>query len=291
MIQKCPASGSPNISQPHQLVSNSFCHLNLKRAVRSCRLIIDAPQSGAENMAIDQAILTASGDASEGAGRSPGGRGIQPTLRIYRWASPTVSLGYFQSIAERRLHPPSENCACVRRQSGGGAIVHHHELTYSLVLPVSDRWSAAANDLYQSVHRALVDWYQELGAPATLAKDGDQTPFLCFQRRSQGDILIENHKVTGSAQRRHRGALLQHGSILLGKSDFAPELPGLLELGADSQDIQLNAPQKLAERVAACIADSLRLKLTEGQLSDFEEELASRSLAGRFENTDWTHRR
>jgi hypothetical protein len=87
------------------------------------RLIIDPPQNGAWNMAVDEALLL---DAIEDG---------SATLRFYQWSEPTLSLGYFQRYADRNQHHASRNCAIVRRQSGGGAILHDRELTYSLVLP------------------------------------------------------------------------------------------------------------------------------------------------------------
>jgi lipoate-protein ligase A len=76
-------------------------------------------------------------------------------------------------------------------------------------------------------------------------------PFLCFERRTAGDILCEGRKIAGSAQRRHRGAVLQHGSILLERSRFAPELPGIRELSGrrlDANDVALRMCNALAIR-------------------------------------------
>lgn len=242
-----------------------------------CRLIIDSPKPGAENMAIDEAILLAAT--------------VDPTftLRLYRWSEPTLSLGYFQPHADRDAHTPSLPCPCVRRHSGGGAIMHDHELTYSIVVPVSDRWSTGATELYQQVHGALIHCYREFGVNATLSEDGDKQPFLCFQRRSDGDILVENHKVTGSAQRRHRGALLQHGSILLRKSDHAPELPGISELG--DTGIGGTNEEAFTQAIANNIAATLSLNLTAGKLTDHESTQANEIHAGKFGTRDWTLRR
>src|SRR5262245_32066382 len=87
------------------------------------RLIIDPPQKGAWNMAVDQALL-------ESAAASGG-----VALRFYQWSEPTLSLGYFQPIAARSEHPPSLHSPVVRRASGGGAILHDRELTYSIAAP------------------------------------------------------------------------------------------------------------------------------------------------------------
>src|SRR4051812_39572627 len=95
--------------------------------VQRCSLIIDAPADGAWNMALDEALL----HAAESDGTA--------TLRFYGWREPTLSLGYFQKHVDRALHSASENCTLVRRTSGGGAILHDRELTYSIALPKSHR--------------------------------------------------------------------------------------------------------------------------------------------------------
>ncbi len=160
-------------------------------------------------------------------------------LRFYTWREPTLSLGYFQPHADRQLHRASANCPMVRRSSGGGAILHDRELTYSIVLPQSHPLARRAELLYQAMHATLIETLAELGIVATLC-DGSPLvanstpattePFLCFERHLHGDLLVGPHKVAGSAQRRHRGAVLQHGSVILARSKFAPELPGLADL-------------------------------------------------------------
>jgi lipoate-protein ligase A len=157
-----------------------------------------------------------------------------PTLRFYTWSEPTLSLGYFQSHEDRATHAASQSCAWVRRSTGGGAILHDQELTYSIVLPLGERWSKGAADVYDWFHDALCDCLALCGAhatrcPATLHTLAPE-PFLCFQRRAQGEVLLGEHKIGGSAQRRRQGALLQHGSILWSRSAFAPELLGIREL-------------------------------------------------------------
>src|SRR5687767_13677741 len=93
------------------------------------RLLIDPPASGAWNMAVDEALL-----ASAAAGVA--------TLRFYTWSQPTLSLGYFQHAHQRDAHAASRSCPLVRRASGGGAILHDRELTYSLAVPLRQRLGA-----------------------------------------------------------------------------------------------------------------------------------------------------
>ena len=92
-----------------------------------CRLLFDTPAEGAWNMAVDETL-----------GEIAAESGIA-TLRFYGWSRPTLSLGYFQNYDERLSHSASMNCAIVRRASGGGAILHDRELTYSLALPCAER--------------------------------------------------------------------------------------------------------------------------------------------------------
>ncbi|MEX0612503.1 MAG: hypothetical protein WD229_10320, partial [Pirellulales bacterium] len=108
------------------------------------RLIIDSPGPGPWNMGVDEALVL---DAVEQS---------VVTLRFYQWSEPTLSLGYFQRYEDRNQHEPSRGCAIVRRQTGGGAILHDRELTYSLSLPASHSLAAQAQNLYAAVHDAFI---------------------------------------------------------------------------------------------------------------------------------------
>ncbi|MEN6458422.1 MAG: lipoate--protein ligase family protein [Thermoguttaceae bacterium] len=200
----------------------------------SFTLLLDSPASGSWNMAVDEALLEAA--ALRG----------QSTLRFYRWAEPTLSLGYFQTYADRFQHEASSRCAVVRRASGGGAILHDIELTYSLAVPERHPLAATRLKTYRAVHYALIAALARYGIEAgmlTCATAGRPSfnqpePFLCFQRRSPGDVLLDGVKIAGSAQRRCQGAVLQHGSLLLARSSAAPELDGLLELAGKPIDAE-----------------------------------------------------
>lgn len=155
------------------------------------------------------------------------------TLRCYQWAQPTLSLGYFQSADSLPAAPELANLPVVRRLSGGGAIVHHHELTYSCAIPPSHPLAADPFRLYTLVHHAFIEILRGLGVPAALrgtARPEKSTEFLCFGRGDDFDVVVAGHKVLGSAQRRRKGAILQHGSLVLARSDFSPAFPGLSDL-------------------------------------------------------------
>lgn len=202
-------------------------------------LILDQPRTGAENMAIDDAMLQWC-DTHQ-----------QVALRIYRWANPTLSLGYFQpweewlAYRDQVVFPQLPNALSsstelpnhfevVRRRTGGGAIVHHHDWTYALVVPWDQVRLGPTRNLYQWIHDGLAAWLTEAGYPAYLQPTSEpaskSAAFLCFKRRTEGDILVGNDKIIGSAQRRGKRSLLQHGSVLLSRSHFADVLPGLSDL-------------------------------------------------------------
>lgn len=229
-------------------------------------------------MAVDDSLLESTADS------------LTPTLRFYEWSAPTLSLGYFQKYADRWSHPESSDAACVRRGSGGGAIMHDQELTYSYCVPTADPRSTAVTGLFDLFHQALIRTLKNLGVTATICgnphkNDGD-APFLCFERRSSVDVIIDGYKVCGSAQRRGRGAVLQHGSILLARSQKAPQLPGITDLA--STQISSNALQKawLQE-----LSDALSLNFKVGQLTEAESTSAVKIERERFAAAEWTEKK
>jgi lipoate-protein ligase A len=177
-----------------------------------CRLLRYAVADGPHNMAADEALLEGAADTA--------------SLRFYGWSVPTVSLGYFQPHAVRPAGLPY-----VRRPSGGLTLIHHHELTYCLALPAGAFWQAGEPWL-RRMHGIIAAALSKFGV-ATRPHQGpdehQETP-LCFRHLTAGDLLIGRAKVVGSAQRKHRGALMQHGGILLARSEFTPDLPGIREL-------------------------------------------------------------
>ncbi|WP_425618871.1 biotin/lipoate A/B protein ligase family protein [Anatilimnocola sp. NA78] len=243
------------------------------------RVIIDPPAAGAWNMAVDEALLLS--DEFDGL-----------TLRFYEWSEPTLSLGYFQALQDREQHAASRSCAVVRRASGGGAILHDLELTYSLVAPVPERFGAAAHELYLVAHQSLCVVLADLDVSASLYEPPSPAPlkavepFLCFQRRSSGDVVLAESKICGSAQRRHLSRVLQHGSVLLGSSLAAPELLGLRELTGREVSIADFRGAWLAQLAQRLHADVVPAMLTSAQT------LAAKQIVqGKFGNPKWTAKR
>jgi lipoate-protein ligase A len=241
-------------------------------------------------MAADEALLMAAIDSGAA------------TLRFYQWSEPTLSLGYFQSYDDRWQHRASQDCAVVRRQTGGGAILHDRELTYSLTLPAAHPLAHNSQALYIAVHDAFVAVLSPLVAERELtctlrrlnhcAKVSQAPePFLCFARRACGDVVLaDTHgndtKILGSAQRRHRGAILQHGSLLIEKSPAAPELAGWLDLTGAPLSIDT-----LVESLTVAIADALALRVIPGGFSKELQSNADELANSKFGHDAWTKRR
>lgn len=257
------------------------------------RLILNQAEAGDWNMAVDEALMASSAASSS------------VILRLYRWAPATVSLGYFQSIDDRQQHAASRSCPVVRRHSGGGAIVHDHELTYGLVVPLQDRKRGENAEIYRTVHDAIIEWLNKFGVAASRFAESeagrentascdqatqDRPPFLCFQRRSPDDLVFHQEKVLGSAQRRGFGALLQHGSLLFHASQAAPELPGICDLARQPMLLD-HLDDDLASGLAKRIGRALEIEWTRSSLSEHEIESAESIRVAKFGGKAWTLKR
>lgn len=188
----------------------------------TCRLILEPTAlSGAENMARDEVLLVAAIE------------GDRPVVRMYTWQQPTLSLGYFQQREAWMETPPWSETAMVRRLTGGGAILHDREWTYSCVIPGKDFRLQHPYDLYDRIHQVIVEWAAECGIPLQprgVNRSQPKEPYLCYLRGDSHDLCLGESKIVGSAQRRRRGALLQHGSVLWQHSPLSPEILGMRDL-------------------------------------------------------------
>ncbi|MBA4019019.1 MAG: hypothetical protein C0483_17765 [Pirellula sp.] len=265
-----------------RLASLSTFRLHRVYGMQPLQLILDPPAAGAWNMGVDEMLMERAAEAN------------LATLRFYRWSPATLSLGYFQNAADRETHAASNACPMVRRSSGGGAIVHDHELTYSISLPTAHPLAADAETLYRNVHGTLLEALAEFGVEARLNEAAlvqlAGEPFLCFQRRAVGDVLLDRYKICGSAQRRRRGAILQHGSVLLGRSAAAPELPGVIDL-VDTQAISRLTPTTLAEVWIHIWRSQLSPLESYGEYSPDDLKLAGVQASTKYGSAVWTNRR
>jgi lipoate-protein ligase A len=173
----------------------------------SWRMLVTAPASGAANMAMDHALMERA--------RRTGER----CLRVYAWCAPTLSLGRHQ-LARGRIDPARAGAlgvALVRRPTGGRALLHHREVTYSVTAPL-DRGDSVRK-WYDAINGVLLDALRRLGVEAMVAGSIGRTPApaaaSCFAQPDAGEITVGGRKLVGSALLREDGALLQHGSILL----------------------------------------------------------------------------
>ncbi|RME81839.1 MAG: lipoate--protein ligase family protein [Caldilineae bacterium] len=265
------------------------------------RLIITPPASGARNMAVDEAIATLSAQ-----GHSP------PTLRFYQWQPGTVSLGRHQSIAEvDRAAIRARGYGLVRRPTGGRAILHIDELTYSIAGPQDEpRLSGAILDSYMRLSEGLVLGLQRLGIAAVKApgssRTGPDVSAVCFEVPSAYEICAGGKKLIGSAQSRRAGYVLQHGSLPL-YGDIT-RLVDVLALPTPEERAALKrlvasrattVAEQLGRRVtfweaATVLIDGLNSALNvdfeEGELSPEEEALAAELEAEKYANPAWTER-
>jgi lipoyl(octanoyl) transferase len=261
------------------------------------RLIQDGAMAGAWNMAVDEVLLQGVAD-----GLTP------PTLRFYQWSPPCLSLGYFQSFEVVDV----DACRALgvditRRPTGGRAILHDRELTYSLTLPAAVLGvEAGILPSYHRISRALQAGLAQLGVRTTRApeRDGmrsvDQGP-ICFDRPSAHEILLDGRKLVGSAQVRRGGALLQHGSILI-----EPRMEGMLAClhrSADSASLAaLNAgvaglaevgsftAQRIATAISEAVSAEFGTQFVHGRLDRTERAEAAALMSSKYQSPAWLER-
>jgi lipoate-protein ligase A len=209
------------------------------------------------------------------------------SLRFYTWDEATVSLGYFQPAASRE--GKLEELPWVRRATGGAAIVHDHELTYALALPEGKAWQGNESwvcRFHHIVQRVLEDH----GVASHAVECGEEQklgPVVCFLHQTPGDLLVNGSKVCGSAQRKMKGALLQHGSILLNRSEFAPELSGI----NDAAGQELFTPKALASYLVDRLAEETGWQVERDEWTDHERFRAGLIWSEKYSNSEWNEKR
>ena len=173
------------------------------------RFIDTGENNGAMNMAIDEALLIAQSE-----------KRLPPAIRVYRFVPPTLSIGYFQS-AEKEVdieHCRDKGFGYVRRPTGGRAVLHDKELTYSVTISYPHKiLEMNLLDSFHYLSTGIIRAIGVLGGNAYFSEreDSEISSPSCFASPTFSDILINGRKVVGSAQMRNKYGLLQHGSILL----------------------------------------------------------------------------
>jgi lipoate-protein ligase A len=265
------------------------------------RLLRHHAATGAENMAVDEAIAQA-----VGAGQAP------PTLRFYAWAPPCLSLGRNQPASQI----DAGRCAAlgyhiVRRPTGGRAILHTDELTYSLIAaPDHPLMAGMVMESYLRISHGLVAGLRRLGIPAEEApganRAGPDVSAACFEAPSAYEIVAGGRKVLGSAQYRRAHSVLQHGSLPLTGDlarvveclAFADEaeraaLRASLRRHAATAEELAGRPISYAEALEALIAGmvgALDLALIPGELSAEEAAAAAALMSTKYVGAAWTQR-
>ena len=240
-------------------------------------------------MALDEALMSRAREAGEW------------TLRVYAWSTPTISLGRNQPALRHydRDRIRRHGMAVVRRPTGGRAILHHREITYSVTAP-----SAAAGterESYARINHVLVAALNKLGVDARVAprreraRLPDATP--CFELPAEGELTFDGRKLAGSAQWRSDGALLQHGSVLVGDdqtrlAEFSLSPSSDLPAPATLVEAMGRAPS-LAE-AATAFESAVRELEDPGAMSlQIDDDLRARAsaLVVQYSDDSWTWRR
>jgi lipoate-protein ligase A len=238
------------------------------------RLLPHGVAPGPWNMAADEALLAA---ATLG----------QASLRFYEWTEATLSLGYFQPARAARAYPGLGDLAWVRRPSGGAAIVHHREVTYALALPPGRTWQPPGVSWLCRMHDVLRLALARLGVEARqCGSEWKRGEVLCFLHHTSGDLFIGECKVAGSAQRKQRGALMQHGSILLAQSPHTPDLPGIAELSGRAL-----SPADVSSALVASLADATGFSVEPGPWTAHDEQVIAELVGARYATAAWNERR
>ena len=162
------------------------------------------PRDGPMQMAVDQALLE---------------QATLPVLRVYRWSSPCVSIGYFESRAAAQVLHSGLNV--FRRWTGGGLVLHNGDRPYSLIVPRSEPFARIPpRDSYQILHGLLASTLRpRLPSLEISGLPGPSRSRVCFENPVPGDLLLKGRKIAGAGQRRNRAGFLHQGS-LLGLTDF-----------------------------------------------------------------------
>lgn len=251
-------------------------------------------------MAVDEALM---GSLALGGG---------PTLRFYAWSPQCFSIGRFQHALDLTAGARAElGRTWVRRPTGGRALLHAVEVTYSVAAPLDERAvGGSVLESYRKIADALLHGLALLGVRAELAPAADPEALRgnpsCFDSPSDYEILVDGRKLVGSAQMRRRHALLQHGSILLegcSQQSFEglafPDEPVRAVAAAHgatravSLAEVLGSPPTRADVKQAVIEGfrgRLGIEAAEGELSDSEQAEARRLCESKYRSHEWSYR-
>jgi len=273
-----------------------------KYSLVTWRLLNTGSADGATNMAIDEALLTAVAE-----GKSP------PTLRFFAWEPPCLSIGYNQAMDEVDIARCRQaGVDLVRRLTGGRAILHTDELTYSIVAPQDEpRVAGGVVESYRRLSAGLVRGLRFLGVDVAQAGagygQGADVSAACFDMPSAYEITVDGKKLVGSAQVRRREAVLQHGTLPLqgditrichylavSSEERREELRRNLQTRATSLELSLGRVVPFAQVVEALakgFSEALNLHLEPGELSQYELVLVQHFRRKKYASEAWNFRK
>lgn len=245
---------------------------------RIARLLVTPAEAPAFNMALDQVVL-----------HEP------PTVRFYGFDPPGLTLGYFQEAREiEGLLRACPNAVAVRRVTGGAAICHQDDLTFSIVAGADDPiFSGSIESSYDRIHDAVAAALSELGVASGRREAGVVTSDsrhsadpICFYKATRYDLVCNGRKLVGSAQRRTRERILHHGSIPLRPNPLA-------HAAADVSSLlgRIVGFDEMAEVLARAFARAFHLELSRQEMTDDERLAAERLVVSMFGADEWNRRR
>jgi lipoyl(octanoyl) transferase len=266
------------------------------------RLLVDPPAQGAWNMAVDESLLEHVGHGES-----------LPTLRLYAWEPACLSLGYAQPFADvdtdRLLE---QGWDVVRRPTGGRAILHTDELTYSITAPLDEpRVLGTVLESYNRLAQALLAAVKSLGIEVELkdhqkSQDNDAQGPVCFEVPSAYEITVNGKKLIGSAQARRKEGVLQHGTLPLygdlGRITEALVFPdesaraaAAVKLWSRATTVETVLSRAVEWKTAAqafvhAFESELNLEFEQGELSASEKTRAKMLLNEKYAHASWTER-
>lgn len=249
------------------------------------RLIDTGFNTASMNMAIDEALLNSD----------------LPVLRLYQWKPAGLSLGYFQHIQQINTgYCKRNNMDIVRRPTGGNAVLHDKELTYSFIID-EKLMPKSVTESYKKISTGILKALRLIGVDAAMNEEvekGEKSP-VCFNDPSWYEIVVDKKKIVGSAQKRVNGKLLQHGAVLIDVdvekycrcfNSFTPELFEKVKQRITSINNEVNKKvsyEKVAEAMRKGFEDELGIEFVEDELSKHEKELALKLNEKKYSTREW----
>ena len=249
------------------------------------RLLTTNANNAFVNMAIDNALLVSNSEK-----KTP------PTVRFYTWKPPAISIGYFQSLEDEvDVEKCEENKVdVVRRLTGGGAVFHEKELTYSIVIPESHPMiPESILSSYKKICGALIKGLRNLGIKS--------------RYRPINDIVVNNRKISGNAQTRKKQTVLQHGTILIDVN--VEKMFSLLKIPAEKRSDKIisevkNSVTSISQVLNKTVSlndiqnamkkgfeEEFNVKLIKESLTDYEQKLAKKFEKEFFTLKEWNYKR